>query len=63
LEELFVFDVLTGASFLFILLIMMMQLSPLAFTSEEIRQAFTLLESDALAMRTLALRLEIHIPH
>jgi hypothetical protein len=57
LEELFVFDVLTGASFLFILLIMMIQLAPLEFTSEEIRQVFTLLESDALAMSTLALRL------
>jgi hypothetical protein len=59
LEELFVFDVLPGASFLVILLIMMIQLSPLAFTSEEIRQAFMLLESDTLAMRTLALQLEI----
>jgi len=59
LEELFVFDVLTGVSFLFILLIMIIQLSPLAFTSEEIRQAFILLESDALAMRILPLKLEI----
>jgi len=54
LEELFVLDVLTGASFLFIVLIMMIQLSPLALTSEEIQQAFTLLERDTLAMRTSA---------
>jgi len=41
---------------------MMIQLSPLAFTSEEIEQAFTLLERDALAMRTVALCTDTTLP-
>jgi hypothetical protein len=45
LEELLVFEVLTGTSCLFILVMMMMmmmiQLLPSAFNVEETRQAFT----------------------